>query len=753
VKIVTVAAGLGSRLSANFIDIEKNNVTKFSKALHPVLGRPMVWWSINSFKHWLTLGEIKYDDLIFVVQDSHDAEFNISKELKSNFKPDIKMEKVNGLTKGPAETALAGIAQINDEEEIIVNDCDHHFSSDSFLSLIKFFREEKKGEDFLIISTVKTEPGIASWSYVETEELHENLYKRVLNIKEKDPYLASIGANGVIGSYYFSSKKLFLELYSSTFNDFQSEFYISKMFEKALSIGIPIFSSESKFGYPLGSTSEIELFENTFRNDLLSHLGKTLFFDIDGILIEHDNGFHSSSGLYNYNSKIISSNTDLLRTHFGLGDTIILTTSRPESERNNLIDFLHSQNMPFDHLIMGINPGVRILINDRKLSPFSVDTSQAISINRNGSLPVSFVATSLGKTIKDSLTSGSGAETLRLMDDNGSTYIRKLVPNIPKFDKEKSVLAIQNDWYRKVGEILPDQVPKVKYCGSINDMYCLDLEDLGDLPKFSDLLHLRQTKESNLKLSVDNLIKNLDLLYLSQSSINAEVQWMNSEVITSIILKKAFPALNSLILSAQENSKLEIGAERIIINNFSVENPLRILSRIIDAPKILQKNEFKLGSDFMTLVHGDLTLENILITENYEIKFIDPLSAMMDPSAILNNKFIREKTSPTFDLIKLMQSIDLNYEVWTNSSTIAKVNKDGSIQYRTDLLSGGLNSTIRTPILDYFKQLGVNTSEKNINFLLALQLFRIIPYKMNRHVDQAWFCFALGSQLLEKGFE
>jgi CTP:molybdopterin cytidylyltransferase MocA len=72
-KIVTVAAGLGSRLSANFIDVEKNNVKKFSKALHPVLGRPMVWWSVNSFKHWLTLGEIKYDDLIFVIQSSHDS--------------------------------------------------------------------------------------------------------------------------------------------------------------------------------------------------------------------------------------------------------------------------------------------------------------------------------------------------------------------------------------------------------------------------------------------------------------------------------------------------------------------------------------------------------------------------------------------------------------------------------------------------------------------------------------------------------
>jgi hypothetical protein len=387
------------------------------------------------------------------------------------------------------------------------------------------------------------------------------------------------------------------------------------------------------------------------------------------------------------------------------------------------------------------------------LSPFSIDTSQAISINRNGTLPASFVPSSLGKTIKESLTSGSGAETLRLMDDNGSTYIRKLVPNIPKFEKERSVLAIQNDWYKKVEEVLPNQVPKVKYCGPIQDMYCLDLEDLGDLPKFSDLLHLRQTKESNIEFSVTNLIKNLDLLYSSQSSINAEVLWMNAEIITSIILKKAIPALNSLFISARENSNFLIGSEQILVNNVPIDNPLRTLSRIIDNPQILQMNDFKLGSDFMTLVHGDLTLENILVTENYETKFIDPLSAIMDPSAILNNKFIREKTSPAFDLIKLMQSVDLNYEVWTSRSNIAKLNADGSIKFRVDLLSGGLNSTIREPILDYYKHIGVNTSEKNINFLLALQLFRIIPYKMNQQMDQAWFCLALGSQLLQKGLE
>jgi hypothetical protein len=228
---------------------------------------------------------------------------------------------------------------------------------------------------------------------------------------------------------------------------------------------------------------------------------------------------------------------------------------------------------------------------------------------------------------------------------------------------------------------------------------------------------------------------------------------MNAEIITSIILKKAIPALNSLFISARENSNFLIGSEQILVNNVPIDNPLRTLSRIIDNPQILQMNDFKLGSDFMTLVHGDLTLENILVTENYETKFIDPLSAIMDPSAILNNKFIREKTSPAFDLIKLMQSVDLNYEVWTSRSNIAKLNADGSIKFRVDLLSGGLNSTIREPILDYYKHIGVNTSEKNINFLLALQLFRIIPYKMNQQMDQAWFCLALGSQLLQKGLE
>ena len=143
VKIVIVAAGQGSRLSAHFINSSNFNQVPPPKAIYPVMGKPMVYWSLQSFHHWLTLGLIESKDLIFVVQNKHETSHKISDTLFSLFGTNITTKMIDGLTRGPAETALNGLSDIPLSEELIINDCDHNFSSDSFLETIKLLRKTK----------------------------------------------------------------------------------------------------------------------------------------------------------------------------------------------------------------------------------------------------------------------------------------------------------------------------------------------------------------------------------------------------------------------------------------------------------------------------------------------------------------------------------------------------------------------------------------------------------------------------------
>ena len=89
----------------------------------------------------------------------------------------------------------------------------------------------------------------------------------------------------------------------------------------------------------------------------------------------------------------------------------------------------------------------------------------------------------------------------------------------------------------------------------------------------------------------------------------------------------------------------------------------------------------------------------------------------------------------------------MNYEVWTKIQNVAGVDVDSNISFRSELITS--NSKVRKTIIDYYSTLGVNVNPVNLNFLLALQLFRIIPYKLQSEIDKAWYCFAVATTLID----
>ena len=61
---------------------------------------------------------------------------------------------------------------------------------------------------------------------------------------------------------------------------------------------------------------------------------------------------------------------------------IILTTARPEDLREHTIEELKLSNIPYDRLVMGIERGSRILINDKD-PKFNLPRAVGINLKRD----------------------------------------------------------------------------------------------------------------------------------------------------------------------------------------------------------------------------------------------------------------------------------------------------------------------------------------------------------------------------------
>tara|TARA_B100000683_G_scaffold267561_1_gene301427 strand:+ start:672 stop:1010 length:339 start_codon:yes stop_codon:yes gene_type:complete len=104
-------------------------------------------------------------------------------------------------------------------------------------------------------------------------------------------------------------------------------------------------------------------------------MSKTIFCDIDGCLIEHQN-------YYTEDAKILDGTKEKLKDWDRKGYRLILTTGRRESARAVTEKMLHKNNITYDYLIMGLGPNVRVLINDLRDGE-DIDTAVSINLPRN----------------------------------------------------------------------------------------------------------------------------------------------------------------------------------------------------------------------------------------------------------------------------------------------------------------------------------------------------------------------------------
>lgn len=114
---------------------------------------------------------------------------------------------------------------------------------------------------------------------------------------------------------------------------------------------------------------------------------KTIFCDIDGVLIRHGGKIHTINDNAKYNRMtILPGVLEKLSNWKDKCYQIILVTARPESMRRLTKYELQGQNIVYDQLIMGVSRGQRVVINDFKPDMPEYHTAFAVNLKRDEGL-------------------------------------------------------------------------------------------------------------------------------------------------------------------------------------------------------------------------------------------------------------------------------------------------------------------------------------------------------------------------------
>jgi hypothetical protein len=106
---------------------------------------------------------------------------------------------------------------------------------------------------------------------------------------------------------------------------------------------------------------------------VLSPLPKSWLLDLDGCIVRHN-------GHLEGNDELLIGVAEFWRS-IPLADSIIVMSSRPETERQAIMAFFAARRLRVDHIILGLPHGERICVNDMK--PSGLRTAVAINVPRD----------------------------------------------------------------------------------------------------------------------------------------------------------------------------------------------------------------------------------------------------------------------------------------------------------------------------------------------------------------------------------
>lgn len=256
-------------------------------------------------------------------------------------------------TNGQAETVSVGISKANIDGPILIKDCDNQFcmcwDGNNSIGVLDLNNTQ-------LINA-------ANKSYIKLDD-HQN----VVDIVEKNV----ISNLFCVGAYGFESALEFLDVANRLLHEYSHEVYTSHVIFDMLLNG-NVFKPNTIHDYlDFGTLAEYRSVQTST---------STIFCDVDGVLLENGSKFGPSG----WRTKPIEKNINALKSKLVSKDSfLIITTSRPETEKGYISEILASYDVYPDHWVFNLPHCKRLLINDfSRTNPFP--SAIAVNLPRNTS--------------------------------------------------------------------------------------------------------------------------------------------------------------------------------------------------------------------------------------------------------------------------------------------------------------------------------------------------------------------------------
>ena len=234
-QIIITMAGKGQRFRDAGYDVPKYMIEAKGKTLFE--------WSMDSLLDYNPYTS-KY---IFVVRKEDNASDFISEKCSKLGVNDVTIVELDHTTDGQATTCFLAVKYCNPDESILV------YNIDTYVEPFEMKYKSIVGDGHIPCFSA---PG-THWSFVKTDS-----DSNALEVREKE----RISDNCTLGAYYFSSAKLYKQIYNEYYVDDshmeKNEKYIAPLYNYMIEIGmtVTISSIDSTKVHVLGTPDELQLF-------------------------------------------------------------------------------------------------------------------------------------------------------------------------------------------------------------------------------------------------------------------------------------------------------------------------------------------------------------------------------------------------------------------------------------------------------------------------------------------------------------
>lgn len=216
---------------------------KEPKPLIEAKGKPLIKWASDSLNFVLP------KDFVFLVCEGHITEFKIDQRLKQLYSSEITIVPVKGLTEGAACTVLLAEQWINNDDPLIIINCDLTFKAPLEETIEKCFQEDS---DACIITFESDSPRF-SFAKVDAKT------GLVTEVAEKKP----ISNLATVGCYFFRRGSDFVagakEMIRKNIR-VNNEFYVVPVYNELVQKGLKIRAIPCEWVINFGTPDELEAF-------------------------------------------------------------------------------------------------------------------------------------------------------------------------------------------------------------------------------------------------------------------------------------------------------------------------------------------------------------------------------------------------------------------------------------------------------------------------------------------------------------